>query len=223
MIPELTGKRFGRLKVLGRSHQNKKHKWYWLCICDCGREVAVVGVDLKSGHTQSCGCLQRERTTKHGLRKTSLYSTWSDMNSRCYNPKVPEFHNYGGRGIRVCNEWKQSATAFLNWALTKGYKKGLTIERKDNDGNYEPNNCKFATWAQQARNKRNTVRITMFGQVYCRIELCKMLNVNMEMVRGRQRRGWSIGCALLIPNHKKEKHNVSAFAKNKKRLNTLKY
>ena len=154
----LVGKRFERLTVISRVGT----KWgcaTWLCRCDCGSNTTCTTGNLTTGNSKSCGCLQRERATerltKHGRHGEKLYWVWGEMKQRCKNPKRPGYKNYGGRGISVCREWSDYAT-FREWAISNGYVHGLTIDRVNNDGNYEPSNCQWATMLMQSRNKRNT-------------------------------------------------------------------
>lgn len=161
----MTGQKFNRLLVLRRSERNTNGgKPLWVCQCDCGNITEVGGYALKSGGTKSCGCWDREcsrdRVTTHGLSKTRLYKIWCGMKERCYNPNNKRYHDYGGRGIRVCDEWLHDFMAFHDWAFENGYDENApygqcTIERANNDEGYYPFNCVWTTIAQQNRNKRN--------------------------------------------------------------------
>ena len=156
----MTGREFGRLKVIGLAYM-KNHKSYWLCECKCGKHKAIRKDALISGRVKSCGCLNRERARenvairnyKHGKSNTRLYSIWRSMKKRCYNPKHKNYDRYGGRGIIVCDEWLYDFSAFYEWAVTHGYKDYLTIDRINNNGIYEPLNCRWITIQEQQRNK----------------------------------------------------------------------
>ena len=156
---DLTGKRFGRWIVLEKT-DNKSGKVAWLCKCDCGTKKKIIGNSLKRGDSKSCGCLllsfNKEKKT-HGLTKNKLYKVHNRILSRCNNKKDKGYKHYGGRGITVCDEWldkNDGVKNFIEWAESNGYEDGLEIDRIDNDGNYEPSNCRFTTRRENVLNQR---------------------------------------------------------------------
>lgn len=159
---DLTGERFGRLFVFERADKTAGGKQRWRCLCDCGKETFVTTGHLKSGHSSSCGCLGIERASaakiKHGLSNTRLWNIWAGIKQRCNNPNQPVFKWYGGKGVKICEEWLEFE-AFYDWASSHGYQDGLTIDRIDPDGNYGPNNCRWITRSENSKrvnHKKNT-------------------------------------------------------------------
>lgn len=142
---DITGQKYGRLTVISFIEMSKNHKAMWLCRCDCGKEVIAILNNLRTGSTQSCGCLHTEHTISlkysHGFAGTRLYKCWQEMMRRCYGKNRSAYRYYGGRGICVCNEWHNFEN-FKNWALSNGYAENLSIDRIGVNGNYEPSNCR---------------------------------------------------------------------------------
>lgn len=157
---DLTGQRFGRLTVLSRDISKKRTSW--LCRCDCGNCVSAQSYHLRSGATQSCGCLHKERAktanVEHGMTHSSLHNRWKAIRQRCYNPKDRRFKDYGARGIVMCSEWADFRV-FVDWALKNGYKEELSLDRIDNEKGYSPKNCRWVKTVTNNRNRRNTAYI----------------------------------------------------------------
>ena len=177
---DLTGRKFGRLLVVDCIGKNQSNQARWKCVCECGNTVEVLGYNLKNGNTKSCGCLQKELAAaqhkSHGETGSRLFVAWVHMKQRCTNPNNRAFKYYGGRGITVCDEWRNSFEAFYEWAMANGYRDDLTIDRIDVNGNYCPENCRWITIQEQQRNKRDNVRIAFAGQVKTVAEWAKEFN-----------------------------------------------
>lgn len=156
--PAWIGQRFGKLVVLEAVRKEGYAGWYWRCKCDCGNEKISAPYNLLSSHVVSCGCRKKERNHNLTLgadgKTTRLYGIWCNMKQRCNNPSETAYKYYGGRGIRVCDEWQASYPSFYVWAIANGYKDDLTIDRINNDGDYCPDNCRWATMKQQIDNRR---------------------------------------------------------------------
>jgi hypothetical protein len=183
--------RFGRMLVISKSCNDHYGQAAWECQCDCGNKSIVRGQKLRSGHTQSCGCLGSEHrknsSTTHGhAPKRSVsptYRTWASMMSRCHNANDTGYRYYGGRGIIVCQKWHN----FSNFLLDMGEKpKDHSIDRfPDNNGNYEPGNCRWATTKQQSENKSNTLRVNVAGEIMCLSEAARITGIKYDTLRSR--------------------------------------
>jgi hypothetical protein len=184
-VENVIGKRFGRLVVLEKlntkSHGSTIHK----CICDCGNIKNVPLSYLKSEHTRSCGCLSLEAHTSHGLSRTRLYGIHQSMLKRCFSSNSFAYKDYGGRGITVCDEWKNDFQTFYNWAVNNGYSDELTIDRIDVNGNYEPSNCRWITKGEQSKNTRKNVYFTYNGETKIISDWVRELGIPLTTFRRR--------------------------------------
>ena len=164
---DITGQTFGRLTALYRVGKNKQNSSIWHCKCQCGKEIDVSLPVLQNKKSLSCGCLKKEkligRNTKHGLTNTRIYREWRTMKERCYRPTHEYYDYYGGKGIRVCEEWKNNFNNFYEWAINNGYQNDLTIDRKDNSKDYCPENCRWVTFKEQANNRTNNIVVNYNG------------------------------------------------------------
>ena len=198
-LRDLTAQRFGRLIVIERVENDKNNNAKWLCLCDCGIKKAIMRNYLVSGKTQSCGCLRKElsaaRLTTHGKTNTRTYGIWTAMKKRCESSYDSSYESYGGRGIKVCEEWHEFES-FYNWAITNGYADNLSIDRKDTNGNYEPSNCRWASDKVQANNKTNNHMLTHKGKTQTMSMWCDDLGIPRRRLENRIRRGWSTQRAL---------------------------
>ena len=220
---DLIGKVFGRLTVLSfygyktcKSSDRKGLKGLsqYVCLCSCGNKKIVTRNCLITGKTKSCGCLRRETTSKmsksrrripNTLETKRLYNIWKEMKCRCGNIKNKNYKMYGGRGIDVCPEWKKDFMNFYNWAILNGYNSELTLDRIDNNKNYEPLNCRWATYKEQARNRRNTRIIEYQGISLPLSTWCDELSLNYNRVLQRIDAGWSVENAFEKPARYKSK------------------
>lgn len=204
----LLGMRFGKLTVVSFDGADN-YRTMWHCKCDCGNEVTVYGKYLTNGDTKSCGCLVsevlKERNTKHGLSHQSrLYTIWKGMRERCNNKNSSEYANYGGRGIIVCPEW-DDYEKFFQWAMDNGFDESLprrecSIDRINNDGNYSPDNCRWVSASQQARNTRRNRLLTYDGETKSAVEWGEAFGINPRYIINRiDRYGWSVEDAITTP------------------------
>lgn len=192
---DISGQKFGRLTALYKLNNYNKKGTYWLCSCECGNITIVYTGHLLNEHTKSCGCLNREPTkgnTKHGQTGTRLYHILDAMKQRCYNKNHKHYKHYGARDVAVCDEWRNDFMNFHDWAVNSGYDDSLTIDRIDNNGNYEPNNCRWVDYTTQNNNRRNTVYLTYNGKTQTIKEWSKELNVNAKTLYTRNFKNWNV-------------------------------
>lgn len=194
---DLSGQQFGKLSVLERSGRNKHKQTMWLCACECGKQITTTSGSLVSGAAKSCGCSRGEANKTHGLSGTALHHTWANIIQRCENPNNSAFKNYGGRGISICDEWRYDFQTFYGWAIANGYRDGLTIERIDVNGNYDPSNCCWATRKEQGFNRRNNHRITYNEKTQTMRQWADELELDYDVIAKRINvLHWSVEDAL---------------------------
>ena len=185
----IIGKRFGNLTVIALDHITTNHNTYWLYRCDCGNEKVVYRGGLTSGDIISCGCYHKEHLNEygktHGLSHDKMYSKWSGIVQRCTNPKAANYERYGGRGIDICDDWRNNPEHFIEWAYSNGYEDGLTLDRKNNNKGYYPDNCRWITPREQQSNTRRNHNITRKGIAHSIAEWSKLTGVNHETLRYR--------------------------------------
>lgn len=186
---DITGKIFNDVEVLSRVENNKHNKAKFKCKCHCGNEFFCLGSSLKSGNTKSCGCLSRANRRTHGGTGTKLYYVWHDMIRRCYNTNHKNYKRYGYRGIKVCLDWKSDFSNFKEWSVDNGYKEGLSIDRIDNNGNYEPSNCRWVDMKVQSNNRSNTIWIYYNEEVMRLSELAEINNIDYFELYEEYRKG----------------------------------
>lgn len=189
MDKNFIGRKFGKLEVIKYVRTNEKRKTIYMCKCDCGNYKEIKRNSLVTGHTKSCGCMERKGNLKHGQRKTKLYGTWLNIKDRCNNPNNSHFKYYGKKGIQICTEWANDFSVFMEWSLSNGYSEGLTIERIDNNKGYEPSNCKWITTGEQARNRSITKLQNINGKEMSLAEIAREFNIKPSTIYSRYRRG----------------------------------
>lgn len=207
---DLTGQRFGRWTVISRVGSDSNKRAAWLCKCDCGRTKVVNSSNLIQGTSKCCGCTRKDSLEQfysknypaHGLYGTRLYTVYANILYRTENPSSPDYHNYGGRGIKICCEWRDSFKAFYDWSLMNGYKEGLTIDRIDVNKGYSPGNCRWVDRLVQANNTRMNCVIECFGERHTLAEWARIVGISRLAIYKRIQRGWSIERALTEPLHK---------------------
>lgn len=226
---DLSQQRFGRLLVLTRSGTSDGGCAMWKCRCDCGAEKIAVSSELRRGHTRSCGCLlgdsNRANKTKHGHapkgRISPEFRAWGHMKERCYSPKHVSYPNYGARGIQVCDRWLHGAdgkSGFECFFADMGRKPSpsLSVDRADNNGDYEPGNCRWATDKQQQRNTRRNRRVTIGGRSASFAEHCERYGISDAAVRSRLSLGWDVEAAFSTPTRSWVQRNERKNAKKER-------
>jgi hypothetical protein len=199
-VLDLTGRRFGRLLVLGALPSTGNGR-KWRCQCDCGNETEIRAYRLNKGYVHSCGCLTREVTAErnrtHGMSHTPTHRIWCGMNTRCYNESSKDYRHYGGRGITVCDRWRNSFEAFLSDMGERP--PGMSIERVDNSKGYEPGNCRWASQKEQTRNRRGLRYLEMSGETKCLAAWATERGMKPTTLLTRLHLGWSVEEAITTP------------------------
>lgn len=192
---DITGKRFGSWTILGYAGNGR-----WKCLCDCGTERTLQGGQLRNGTSHSCGCKKAERCAaadyKHGMSKSKIYGVWRGMKGRCTREKDRAYKWYGARGIKVCDDWLKSFEKFYEWAIKNGYEEGLSIDRIDVNGDYGPENCRWATQKEQANNKRNSTFYEVAGENLTVAQAADKYNVSASGLRKRMKKGVELRDAI---------------------------
>lgn len=196
---------FARLTVVGFAGRDRHNHPRWVCKCECGGDLIASAYSIRRGLTKSCGCLKRERTAAmgranrtHGMRRSPEWDVWSSMRNRCLNPRAQAYALYGGRGIKVCDRWKESFEAFLA-DMGPRPSPDHSLDRIDNDGDYEPGNCRWACRLTQGNNRRTSRYLTHGGRTQTLMEWSRETGLGYSTIRERLRRGWDVSAALTTP------------------------
>ena len=203
MLKDLTGQRFGRLLVVAPTNKRTKNRRViFECVCDCGNTCYAVGQSLLSGAKQSCGCLQKELASNgnktHGQTHSRLYGIWSGMKTRCNNENEKIYKRYGALGVTVCEEWNRFEP-FYKWAMNNGYTDCLTLDRKDNNKGYSPDNCRWVTMKEQENNRRNNRLLTYNGETKTISQWANDTGIKYTTLYRRITNGWTAESALTTP------------------------
>lgn len=203
---DLTGMTFSRLRVLFKDSADSSGKRPWLCVCECGNLVRAYASDLRSGKVKSCGCLRREtarrqgkKNTIHGKTGTRIHGIWMAMRGRCNVSSNVSYSLYGGRGIKVCEAWNDFQ-AFYNWAIKNGYSNSLTLDRIDPNGDYAPENCRWATYKEQENNRRNNRKVKICGCEKNLSEWAEFVGINPQTLANRLEHQWPMDDLFMTPN-----------------------
>lgn len=208
--PNLVGKKFSRLTVLSFSHVAKS-KAYWLCQCDCGNTLATSTTQMTSGNTSSCGCLRRERSrasvVTHGMSGTKEHRAWKSMHTRCYNTNSPHYHRYGGRGIKVWEGWRHDFAAFYEH-IGPCSDPNYTLDRIDNDKDYEPGNVRWASETEQANNRSNNRNLAHNGKTQTIGKWADEIGISEATLRDRLSGNWTVGDAVSTPKQIRQRNVI---------------
>jgi len=200
----LIGKRFGLLTIIGLHGKTMSGNLLWSCECDCGNTTNRNRRTLTDSPNLSCGCYHKHNhgVVTHGMSGTRTHGAWTSMKQRCQNPKFKSYHNYGGRGIKVCERWLVFGNFFEDMGECPPR---LELDREDNDGDYEPGNCRWATSKENNRNKRKTVFVEFRGESKPLVEVAEMMGICRNVLKNRTKSGWDIETAVSTPINKRRK------------------
>ena len=201
---DLTGRQFGDWKVVRYAGTTKNGQAKWMCECKCGTKRAVIGSNLRNRSSRNCGCIRAEKLKNkeetHKMSKSRLYNIWKEILQRTTNEKNKNYRYYGGRGIGICNEWRENFETFAKWSNENGYSPNMTIERRDNSKGYQPDNCYWATMKEQSRNKRSNHWLTYRGKTKTITDWAEDIGMKKTTLTNRiNRLGWSTEKALETP------------------------
>lgn len=197
----LIDRTFSKLVVVNRAEDTARGRPQWRCLCECGNFTIVSSDNLRNGNIKSCGCWRKERLSQerktHGMSKTAIYSIWAGIRKRCLDKKHPQFHRYGGRGIGICLRWRYS---FENFLADMGERPSEhhSVERENNDGDYEPNNCKWATPKEQASNRRNNRKFLFQGEFLTVAEIARRIGIGRDTLTYRLNNGYTLEDAARV-------------------------
>lgn len=194
ILDSFIGKKINKLTIISYKKKGKNKCNYFVCQCECGNITEIRASHLLNDNQISCGC--HTRKYQDSSIGDAIYNTWNRMMHRCYDPNHHKYPRYGQRGIKLCDEWKDNYDNFYNWAINNGFKLGLSIDRIDNDGDYEPNNCRWATRKQQMNNTSRNRYLTFNNETHTMAEWSEILNIKYGNISSRLRRGKSVSEAL---------------------------
>ena len=223
---DITGQKFNRWTVIKRVGKNNRGKTTWLFKCDCGSQMISESWYVTSGHTKSCGCWKREEASKrmftHGQTPVRLYRIWRGMKARCNNPHTKDFHYYGARGIKVCDEWMEHYESFRDWAFANGYSDMLTLDRVEANKGYSPDNCRWVDRQTQMRNTRNNLYLTFNGETKSLTEWSEITGMDRHTISRRKNvLGWDDEKTLTtFPKHCFKKNRDETFARIRSLINS---
>lgn len=195
---DLSGRRFGMLTVIEKV-KVERGIYKWKCLCDCGKEHLVTTWHLVNGDVKSCGCNHFKACVTHGMTETRLYHIWCTMKARCFRKTSAKYPRYGGRGITMCDEWKNNFQNFYDWSMANGYKENLSIDRIDNNGDYCPSNCRWTDAVTQMNNTSANVLIEYNGEIKTIAQTARDNGISQSLLWKRLNRGWSVKKSIETP------------------------